>query len=781
VPAKKHVIHSGEELAGQINIDARNIYGGQYNETLKIQTNVPGKENLSKPVQLTVSGEGVLSVTDTIDFGEKMIMFDHGMPVANFHDIEIKNTGSATLDINWGDMVDGSQNMSLVIWMLADGWIGKEWRWVDIAEVYSEWNMEPPVFKLLPGDKLDAKAIFYPSSEGVFKDDLILTSSLGESNVVFLGSAVEPPSIKVTTASVNVVMNTTDEIVEKRIKFNNIKGKSPLKYEVSIDYGRISTSVNSEAISDNTTASRPIDVDQFEVTSGIAAPFAAYNRIITHTDKQSAEGSVGLGGGIPFTVGTKYNAGPEGFNISHIETWFASGELLNGTLRAEVRAGGTTIANAVKVASGTLDFTGSGSDTKGKWTQITLDNPAALYPNETFYILITYPMGILRPQGTLKNEANTPGRYFYFDGDFWHDMQEVESAGFSTLAYLMYAAEQSATNSAWLSISSLTEGSLEEGDTSSVTIRFHGPTATRGDQVAKIVISSNDPLRPAIPVPVSLHLNEAPEFTNVPVDLQVGEKQTLTLNIGVKDAEGHTVTLTAGATYPGVTHTFENGLLSISINKDYGQAGAYTYKFIATDQYDAVSELTLPVNVIHTNRAPSFVGEETLVYYSTGKLEEYSIEDFFSDPDGDTFTFTVSSSDTELVDVFSSKGQFLVRPVAAGEATLAFTVTDSFGAVTKDTITVTVNNVLGIEEANAGLRVFPNPVEHTAQIFLGHEWKGYVAISVMDAAGKVHIMHNTDVSTSREVQLDVSYLRSGFYILKVIASDKQHSIKLIKE
>ena len=65
-------------------------------------------------------------------------------------------------------------------------------------------------------------------------------------------------------------------------------------------------------------------------------------------------------------MGTKYNAGPEGFNISHIETWFASGDLTEGTIKAEVRAGGTNIANAVKVASGTLDFTGSGSDTKGK-------------------------------------------------------------------------------------------------------------------------------------------------------------------------------------------------------------------------------------------------------------------------------------------------------------------------------------------------------------------------------------------------------------------------------
>ncbi len=331
VPAQKHTIPAGSVLAGQINIDARNIYAGQYNEKLKIQTNVPGKENLEKAVQLTVTGEAVITTTDTVDFGQKMILFDHGMPVANFQDIEIKNTGSAAVDITWADMVDNSKNLSLVIWAYVDAWIGKEWRWADINEFYYDGAFEPPVFRLLPGDQLDAKAIFYPAEVGEVTDELVLTSNLGETKIVLKGSAVEPPAIKVTTTSVDVVMNTPAETVEKKIKFNNLKGKSDLKYDVSIDYGRPSTSVTSEAVSDIARANSSITVGNVEVTSGGVTTFASYNRTISHTDKQVNEGSVGLGGGVPFTVGTKYNAGPEGFNISHIETWFASGDLTEGT------------------------------------------------------------------------------------------------------------------------------------------------------------------------------------------------------------------------------------------------------------------------------------------------------------------------------------------------------------------------------------------------------------------------------------------------------------------
>ena len=782
VPAKKYIVAPASSITGQITLDAQNIYGGQYNETLKIQTNVPGSELLLKPVELTVTGEASLVKSDTIDFGKKMVGFEYGYPIVNFKDIEIANNGSAALEITSAQMADGTKGLSMAVWMLADGWIDQEWRWVDIAEIFSPWA-EPTVLKLLPGDRLDAKVIFYPAEEGEFTDELVLTTSIGERRIVLEGTAVERPAIKVTTTPISVVMNTPSETAVRNIKFNNLKGKSDLEYNVSIDYGRISTNVNTESIAATATPNNLLSARNAEISSeGGAKATAAYNRTIRHSDKEVAEGGIGLGGGVPFTVATKFNAGPDGFNLSHIETWFTAEKVKEGTIRAEIRAGGTNIVNAVKVASATHDFTASGSDVKGSWHQIKMDAPAALYPNETFYVVVTYPLGIERPQGTLKNEEYTPGRYYYFDGDFWNDIQEVPSAGFNTLALLMYAAEETANNAAWLKITSATKGVLAKGDTSSVSIKMEGSIATRGDQLAKVVITSNDPLLPTVHVPVSLHMNEAPFFINPPVNIQMAENETITLNIGVGDTEGHTVTIKGVETYEGVTHTFASGKLSVAISKDYGDAGNYNYRFIATDQYDASREIVLSVEVVHTNRAPEFVGSENLTYYSTGTLEEYSIEDFFSDPDDDDFTFSVTSSNSALVDVFASKGQFLVKPISAGQAYLAFTAIDSYGAISRDTIAVTVNNIMGVdEEANAGVKVYPNPVQKIAQVILSNEWKGVVSIEIIDASGRQYVSQNTNAADSRDIQIDVSVLPKGFYILRATSSEKQKSIKLIKD
>ena len=781
LPAKKLVINPGTTLSGFINIDAKNIYGGVYNETLKIQTNVPGSEYLEKPVELTVTGEGVFAAANTVDFGTKMIAFEFGSPVINVMPLNFSNEGSAPFDITWAQMADATQGLSLQLYMLVDGWFGPEWQWVDIANAYSPWAWETPVFTVNPGDKVMARAIFYPSVPGEFTDELVLTTSLGEKRIELKGSSVEPPLMEAITTPINVVMNTMNETATRSIEFNNLNGKSNLEYEVSIDFGRATTSrATTETMASAVQQNYTLSAKKAGTISG-ARIASTYNRILKYTQRDTPDAHAGTGGGAPLTVATKYNAGPQGFNLSHVETWFRTETLDQGTLHVEIRAGGNSIANAVTLSESTLDFTGSGDDETGAWHQIAMNEPVGIYPNEDFYVLVTLPLGIERPQGVVNDEETIEGRYYYYEEEgSWSDIQEVP--GFETSGWLMYAAEETAGNSSWLSITSDLSGTLAPGESISTSLHMEGPYAKRGDQVANIVIKTNDPTHATVKVPVTLHMNEAPHFTGVPENVHLAEKETITIDIGVVDAEGNTVTLRSSQIYPGVTHTFSGGVLSIVLAPDYGFAGNFHYTFIATDEYAASSEVTVFVEVVHTNRAPVYMGDESLEYYSAGHLMEYDIADFFSDPDGDQFTFTVSSGNTELVDVFASAGQFLVKPISGGETTLAFTATDSYGAVTRDTIAVRVNNVLGLEEEiNAGLKVYPNPVQQFAQVILSHEWKGIITLEVIDAAGKQHVVQHADAGLSRDIQLDVSGLRKGFYILRATSSDQRKSIKLIKD
>ncbi|MBL7857137.1 MAG: S8 family serine peptidase [Cyclobacteriaceae bacterium] len=776
LPAKKYAITPGETLSGAIHIDARNIYGGTYMESLKLQTNVPGSEDLEKPVELTVTGEAVLGAPELIDFGTKMITYQVGSPYVNMIELELTNEGAAALEITWAQMADATQGLNLM--MLADGWFGPEWSTID--NIYSPWSWNPPVYTILPGDKLQVRAIFYPEVAGDFNDEIIFTTNIGELRIPMHGIGIEPPTLELDKTPIEVVMNTPTETENRSIAFNNLNGQSELTYEVSIDFGRAITSRTNEAMATSATGSARLISRKADVHGGGIRTSSVYNRILKYTSKEVPDTHVGIGGAGTFVVATKFNAGPQGFNLSHVETWFRSETVSEGFISVEIRAGGGSISNAKKLGEGQLNFTGSGSDNAGSWRAIPLSTAVGIYPNEDFYVIVTYPLGIEYPQGVVNGEPTTPGRYFYFNEGEWFNVQEV--SGFTTTGWLMYAAEETEGNTSWLSITSELSGSLAIGEEHTIDLLMEGAYAQRGDQVANIVVKTNDPNNTTATVPVKLRVNEGPQFSGVPEVIMMAEKEVRTLTIGVVDLEGHTFTLQPAAAYAGVSHTLANGILTVVLAPDYGDAGSFVYQFNATDEFNATSELKLHVEIDRTNQAPAFVGVITLEYYTVGNLIAYSLGDFFTDADGDELTYTVTTGASGIIEVFTSTSQFLVKPLVAGETTLQFIVKDSWGAETRKTVNVIVHNVLAVEDDILnGIRIYPNPVKDVAQVELTNEWKGEVTLTIIDALGRSHSTHQVVAGKEEVLPINVAKLTRGIYILRVDSKDKRSAVRLVKE
>ncbi len=778
VPAKKLIIEPNSTLTGQLNLDARNVFGGIYNQALKIQTNVPGKENLEKPVELTVTGDAIFTAETMVDFGTKMVALEWGMPKANFKEFTIKNDGAAPYDITWAQMANGTMGLSLQIYALVDGWFGPEWRWADISEIYSPWAMSTPTFTVKPGDELNVRATFAPGAAGDFTDDLVLTTSIGEKHITLKGSAIEPPVINVVKTPIIVSMNTFSETADKNISFGNVEGKSDLDYAISIEYGRVeATSTNS--IKNVSTASKLSLKSTIASTKNSAQSKTSYNRVITYTDKKIPNTFIGNGGSSSLTIATKYNAGSQVFNLSHIETFMRTEGLISGTIEVNILAGGSSIGNASKIAQGKLEFTGSGSDESGAWYQVKMDKAAKIYPNEDFYVSVTFPFGIAYPIGSITNSEIVAGRYLYYNEGSWGDIQLI--SGFETIGWLMFAAEETADNSSWLTITSAQEGTLAMGDASDVNLHFESAYAQRGDQIANIVFTSNDPNSPVVKVPVKLHVNEGPHFEGLTDNIVVAENETLSLTYKVVDLEGNTFTIAPETSYSKLSYNFTNGKLTVTLTPTYGDAGLYTYTFKATDEFNAISELKLNVEVTPTNRAPIFIGtSKEIVYHTTGNLVEYALNNFFNDPDNDAITFSVVSGNSNVLEVFASTNQFIVKPKNLGNTTLSFTVKDSHGAVLNDVINVLVDGTSSItNEENDGIKAFPNPTNGNFYVTLPQGTDNNTSIKITNVIGSVLYEAKT-VNTSNPNKLDISGYPNGIYFVKVTGSGLDSTIKVVK-
>jgi len=779
-PEKQHTVAAGSSLTGNIVFNSNNVYGGVYNANLKIKSNVPNMELQNKPVQLTVNGAPVYVAPDSIKFGKVMI----SNPTTTSISFEIKNTGSSPLVItNMKKLVGSSQRMTFLAWVYAYSALppaGWSWQWTDATFA---------TFPLTVGanETLKMQVDHNPNNAQNYNEGLIITNNSRIDTIRFTSTAYRAPGLEVVTTPIKETMNTMTEVVNRKIPFNTTNtnnGQGNLNYTVGIEFGRPATTSSSESVA--TTPSAVVSLNQTTASGNSlgTSTSSTYNRTISYTDKAVAKNWIGTGGSAPFTVATKYNAGPQGFSISHVETYFRSETVTAGKVLVEIRAGGTSVATATKIAQGLADFNHIDEDNSGSWVTVTLDQVGGIYPNEDFYVIVTNPLGIEYPQGVVDDETTTSGRYFYYDVDQsqWFDINSYSQ--FKTTGWLMLAAEQSAGNTSWLSITSSLQGSLVPAAKDTIRLTMDGHYAMRGDQIANIVLTTNDPAKKVTRIPVSLHVNTAPRFVFEAEPILMSENETRTIAIPVSDQEDDTFTMTAGGTYADATHTLTDGVLTITLTPEYGDAGTYTYTYEATDEHGAISAVTLSVEVIHMNRGPEFIGDQkTINFAATGSLNEFAIDDLFSDPDGDDFTYNLSSGNTQSVVVFESEETFLVRPVEVGESKLAFVLTDTHGAVTHDTLTVVVDMVLAAEEnpTNNGVGAYPNPATEYTLVTITNDWTGEVTLTLSDMNGREFSTQKMNTAASREARVNVSDLRKGMYVIRAISANKQATIKIMKK
>jgi subtilisin family serine protease len=762
LPSNFYSLAPGITWSGNIVFDATGTYGGTYSSALKIQSDVPGSESLLKPVELTINGTEEISVPSTLDFGNRVIAMENGVRVSYVKEFGIANPGTIPFDITWIESAtQTNQPLSIEVYALVDGWFGPEWQWADVSMLFAPWNELTPLFQLMPGDSLKARAVFTPVEPGDFTNEFVITSGAGEARVTLQGKGLEGPAMQIATAAINVSLNKSSETVVRRVPFNNTDGKSALDFSVSLSFDRSTAAQPNERIA-TTEAISPLKGMPASDRSGVA-PYSTYNRTLKYTQRESPDQHVGTGGSAPFTVATRFNAGNKGFNLSHVETWFRAEEFKAGKIELEIRAG-AIVSEAVTLAKLEIPFIRSGEDNSGNWMQLALAQPVFIYPNEDFFVLVTYPFEIKYPQGIVKNEGSTFGRYLYSENGEWFDLQHEDD--FLTSAWLMYAAEQTELTSSWISVTSPTEGSLAMGEESEIELSFTGAIASPGDQLATIMISTNDPDHKQVAIPVKLHLNSAPTFTYIPDELEMFEMDTLVLNIPVSDAENNTITASLNAVYDFAKSEFENGLLKVTLTPSFGTAGTRPFIVITTDEYDASSTATVSLIVRHTNQPPVYVGGDEPIKVSLAKeFNEFLIGDYFTDPDNDAITFTAISSNPDIIKVFGSADNFLVQVIDAGNAEIAFMVEDSKGAITQKSVPITVELVLGVESPSSqGIVAFPNPADDKLALNFGAEWSGFKQIDIIGIDGRKHLSQAT---SGDSVLLEVDQLHQGLYFIRV--------------
>jgi len=251
----------------------------------------------------------------------------------------------------------------------------------------------------------------------------------------------------------------------------------------------------------------------------------------------------------------------------------------------------------------------------------------------------------------------------------------------------------------------------------------------------------------------------------------------------VVDPEENAITLSIVQAHENVSYTYTNGVVELVFTPQFGDEGTFTYTLQATDEYGAKTELSIPVEFVHTNRPPAYIGaEDGFTFHTSSNLEEYSIADYFADPDGDDFTYSISSSNELIVTAFASSNKFLVKTTGIGTETLTFTLTDSHGAVTEASVPVKVDLVDGLEDQDINFSVlaYPNPTTGQVRVQVNGEISRSFSVEVMNTLGAT-VWMKENCNTAEETVLDLSALPKGVYLLSVSDQKGKSIRRIVKE
>lgn len=269
------------------------------------------------------------------------------------------------------------------------------------------------------------------------------------------------------------------------------------------------------------------------------------------------------------------------------------------------------------------------------------------------------------------------------------------------------------------------------------------------------------------------------------------------LEYKAKDASEWTTIMLANNKAVGANFSYSFELVQLT---------TYECKLSSIDRFgnESEQESLEATSLKHTNNPPVQTAKFLDVKVDApaeGFSKKFRLNYYFSDPDasyGDSLTFTAESSDENVALPKFKEGEpdnLEVIPTGNGTAKITITATDKEGASISVSFNMTVTNfpekpeppvppVDEIDPIPAGLYIYPNPVESTANVRIGGDPKpngGTVELRVFDAAAREVAGMKVQLDEDGIGTVDMSSLGAGTYTVKGKYGNDDYSMNIIKK
>ncbi len=188
-----------------------------------------------------------------------------------------------------------------------------------------------------------------------------------------------------------------------------------------------------------------------------------------------------------------------------------------------------------------------------------------------------------------------------------------------------------------------------------------GNTGTLGGTVVTVVTPGQGPV-PVLPI--------------ADRSVAVGQARTISVAHHFQDPDGGSLTFAASSSNPDIATASSSGSEITLTGVAEGRAAVTV---TATDPDNLSVAQQFSVTVEPPDRAPVTVGAIGRLTIQAGGVDVFDAAPYFSDPEGDTLTYTAGTSDPGIATASATGSIVIVRGVSAGSTTVSVTATDPGG------------------------------------------------------------------------------------------------------
>ncbi|GAA4312769.1 hypothetical protein GCM10023149_08260 [Mucilaginibacter gynuensis] len=770
-PSYKFSIPQGQAKTYALKFDATTLSGGDYHSNLILQNNTPSAKSVSIPVSLSVKGTPQITVADTIDMGAVIITGNNTTSINYFN---ISNNGSATLNIK-SMAFTNAKGLSLEYGKINSTFFGTDTVWTAVNKIFPANSIDVPPF----GNGM-FRIIEDVTAPATYNTELKITSNAAATtSVKVVGTVVYPPLMSVYERAIHTQANDSTAVITKSFTIDNTKGRSALNYGLNIQYQRgddkLTGNVLSVSASKRVKTTSKAKIGGKKLAAVKALPHTVANgatinsSVLEHDNATSATNLIGTGEGSAFSAATAFTAGSDGFNLSEVKVYMAAGEMASAPVTIDVLVGNDPL-HAKKLHSERFYVMRNTPDTAGAYETFKLSTVKQIYPNEKFFVVVNYPIGLGYPQGVATIPAGLPQTFFFFDeySASWIDLSTIDD--FKSVSFMVKAVEDVHNSLSWVSLPGAATGKIAAGSKTDIAVKFTAAYASKPDNNAQVMINSNDPDHKTDSVALSLHLNQGPVFVKIPAGNQIyiRENTDTTVIIKATDAEKDAITYSVENAPQWVISKADTAL-HLNLKPGYNDAGSYTVNIKAVDAYKHASTYEFKVDVQNTNRPPLAVATQTLTLIN-GNIFHAKQADYFTDADGDALTYSFITSDAGAIQVTAAGDEFLLNPLKTGPVTVNIIADDKHGGNDTLMLNVTIkNNSAPVLAASPGTIVV-NISGGVRTLNLND----YFTDPDKDTLTYVSIVDNSSIATvnTEQNQLLITPFKVGDASISVTADDK---------